>query len=150
MCDRISDSFIHFHVLEPSHDRNPNCSPWVYTPLNILGTGFIPGGTAQIRRGIPDNFFCLFVFNPQSLTLQEEQAKCGHAAVSGLQWMEGMNDLKRQNRRNPVNIGSQVLRNSRSLNFPAILPGASYTIQMDRFGMKSAPSPECAEQAWRS
>lgn len=61
--------------------------------------------------------------------------------------MKGMNDLKRHTE----GIRCPKLRDDVSLNiFLHILSGGSQTIQMGRFGMKPARSPECAERAWRS
>lgn len=103
----------------------------------VLRTGLISEGTAESPTNVA-------VFNLQSLSLLEVQAQFEHVARSSSQWMKGMSEAP--NRGSPV-IWSQVEGNNRSFNYSAIVHGVSYTIQMDRFGIKPALSPEYAERA---
>lgn len=49
-----------------------------------------------LRKSGTDSPTNLSLFHLQNSTLHEEHAHFGHAAHSGLQWMKGMNDMKRQ------------------------------------------------------
>lgn len=128
MCGGVSDSCVSSHAL----DSTPQLQSW---SLRVLRTGLIPEATAES----PAN-----VFNLQSLSLLEAQEQFERVALSGSRWMKGTSEAP--NRDSPV-LRSQVEGNDMSLNYSAIVHVVSYKIQMGRFGMKPALSPEYAELA---